>query len=395
MVTLAAVLLLAAGAPPPAPPPAVPPPLWARLVPGPHPVGFTVLGRRDEARKRSDGSARPVQVAVWYPASRAPGGAQGTLLRYEDYVRVSAAETTLAELPPAEMEAALARYRAFLSSQGLPEAGIALWMEAPLFARRDAPAAPVPFPLVLVAQGNGGAVPDQAVLGEFLASHGFVVATTPSPVRLGDVLESDRDVLPLAEAQARDLAFALDLLRKDRRVDARRVGVVGYSFGARSALLLAAREPAVRALVSLDGGIGTASGGDWLGPKALDRARFATPILHLYEDTETFMAPDFTLLDSLGASAQVRVKVDALRHYDVITLGFAQASVPELGAAPAETGALADRLLAVLTYTLRFLQAQVSGQAAARAFLTLKPAATGLTARLAVTRKPVPKPQLR
>ena len=39
-----------------------------------------------------------------------------------------------------------------------------------------------------------------------------------------------------------------------------RIGVVAHSFGARGALLLSMRDPRVAALVSLDGGIGTATG---------------------------------------------------------------------------------------------------------------------------------------
>ena len=355
------------------------PALWGRLTPGPHAVGFRVLRHRDAARTQPDGSRRPVQISLWYPAARAAGG-KG--LRYADYVLVSAGETTLADPAPAEATAALAAYRAFLTSHGVPEAGAAAWMESPLYALRDAPAARTTFPLALIAQGNGGAVQDQAVLGEFLASHGFVVATCPSPVRLGARMESDADVLPVAEAQALDLAFALDVLRRERLADVRRLGIVGYSFGARAALLLAARQPSAKALVSLDGGIGTASGGPWLTASALDRARFRIPILHVYEETEEFMRPDFTLLDSVAGAGQLRLKVTGLHHMDLITLGFASAALPELGTPAPERAALDDRLAATFTYALRFLQARVSGDAAARRFVARDPPANGYPAAL-------------
>jgi dienelactone hydrolase len=388
---VALALSAAAGASPnpsASPPPLVAPPLWLKLVPGPHPVGFTLLNRRDDSRPLPDGTGRPVQVGLWYPASRAPQPRPPVPLRYADYVQASASETTLVEPSPEARETALASYRGFLARQGLAEAGVSAWLEAPLFARRDVPAAPVPSPLVLVAQGNGGAVPDLAVLGELLASHGFAVATTPSPVRLGHRLESEADVRPVADAQAQDLAFALELLRKDRRVDVRRIALVGYSFGARAALLLAAREPAVKALVSLDGGIGTASGGEWITPKALDAARFGTPILHVYEDADAAATPDFSLLDALTQADQMRVKVDGLRHHDFITLGFAKAALPELGAAPEEVTTLAQRLDAASLYALRFVQAHVVGRATAREFLAREPAANGFAIGVSVLRKP-------
>jgi dienelactone hydrolase len=355
-----------------------PPALWAGLPAGPHAVGFRVIPTVDPSRRMA-GGLRPVQVAVWYPAATAASPA----LRYRDYVLAAAEESTLA--PPADQGAAVARYSAFLERQGLSAEAVAAWLDAPLAARRDAPPASGRFPIVLIAQGNGGAVPDQAVLGEMLASHGFVVATTPSPIRLGFPMESDADVLPMARDQARDLQVALDAVRGMAGADATRVGLVGYSFGSRAALLSAGR-PGVRALVSLDGGIGAATAKGWLPEAAFDRRAVRIPILHVYEDVEEFMKPDFALLDSLARAPQTRVKVAGMHHMDLITYGFASASLPALGAsANADLGA---RLGAVSRYALFFLRAHVAGDAEAARLLAGAPAEAGFPAGLLdVTRR--------
>lgn len=65
-----------------------------------------------------------------------------------------------------------------------------------------------------MAQGNGQSAHHQAVLSEFLASHGFIVCATPSQARLGDRLKSEADVLPGAMAQAGDLAIAERYVRE-------------------------------------------------------------------------------------------------------------------------------------------------------------------------------------
>jgi predicted dienelactone hydrolase len=57
----------------------------------------------------------------------------------------------------------------------------AQWLDAPMLAARDAPPGGGRFPLVLLEQGNGQTLRDQAPLAEYLASHGYVVATSPSP----------------------------------------------------------------------------------------------------------------------------------------------------------------------------------------------------------------------
>jgi dienelactone hydrolase len=336
--------------------PAESPPL--ALSPGPHAVGFLVLAQRDAERRLDDGALRPVQVGVWYPAvdSSLPP------MRYRDYVLVSAGERSLDVLSPAAAEDALARYRAVLQGHGLSRAGIEDWLAAPLLARTNAPAAAGRWPLVLIAAGTGGAVQDQAVLGESLASHGYVVATTPSPLRLGSRMESESDVPAMAEEQARDLEIALSATAPRAMVDASRVGLVGYSFGARPALLLAGRHPSIRALVSLDGGIGSADAKGWLAPRALDRAALRTPILHVYEEADEEARPDFTLLASLSHAPRMLARAEGLGHLDFITLGLASASLSALGG-PDDHKAAALR--AVFAVTAAFLDAHVRGDPAA------------------------------
>ena len=340
--------------------------------PGPHPVGFRVLNQRDATRRLPDGALRPVQVSLWYPAS---DGAAGAVLTYRDYVLVAAREKTLAPLTSAGEAQALEGYRAFLGRNGVAAAGIEDWLQAPMRARREAPSAAGHFPVVLLAQGMGGAVQDQAALGEFLASRGYVVATTPSPVRLGATMESEADVPVMAEEQARDLEVALSAVAPRSVADPARTAVVGYSFGARPALLLAGRHPEWRALVSLDGGIGSAEAKGWLAPRMLDRAALRTPILHVYEEEDEGARPDFELLASLVRAPRTLARVDGLRHLDFITYGLASATIPSLGSPEPRRAAA---LTSVFFLTWLYLEAKVAGQPSAWTVVTDAHAFRGL-----------------
>jgi pimeloyl-ACP methyl ester carboxylesterase len=92
--------------------------------------------------------------------------------------------------------------------------------------------------------------------------------------------------------------------------------VVAHSFGARAALLLAMLDPQVAAVVSLDGGIGTATGRASLEALPFYRAAAVrAPILHFYEELDEFMAPDFGLLHSLTAADRWLVSVPAMHHH--------------------------------------------------------------------------------
>jgi hypothetical protein len=124
-------------------------------------------------------------------------------------------------------------------------------------------------------------------------------------------------------------------------------------------LLLAGRHPDWRALLSLDGGIGSADAKGWLAPGALDRGALRTPILHVYEEDDENARPDFDLLASLVHAPRTLARVSGLKHLDFITFGLASATLPSLGAADAHRLAA---LRAVFALTRAFLDTHLSGR---------------------------------
>ena len=305
------------------------------VAPGQHAVGVRLI--------------EPATV-VWYPAGPPAVGAPMT---YRDYVALALRD---AAPQPDGKARTVDDYVAFLRSQGLPAAGLEEWLSARMAAVRDAAPAPGRFPVVIVAPGFGGAAQDEAVLGEFLASHGYVVAVESSPGWRGRSMESDADVLPVAREQASRLSVLLDRALAMPGADPSRAAVVGYSFGARAGLLLAAERREVRALVSLAGGIGSSQAKGWLPREALDRSRFTTPILHVYDDADKAIPPDFSLLDSLVRARLKRTLVPGLGHFDLITVGLARARLPGFGSADE---AQAARIAQVLELTRAFLKETV------------------------------------
>jgi dienelactone hydrolase len=322
---------------------------------GPWPIGFSVVRMVDSSRTLTSGKLRPLDLGIWYPAQ----STSQTPLTYRDYFLASATTEELEQ------------FTQFLVSHGAGAADVTTWLEAPMRAIRDAALTDRRFPLVLIAQGNGQAFNDQAPLAEYLASHGYIVATTPSPMRVTGPLSDESEVGARAAEQATDLEMAAAfLIRRRHDVSKERIGVICHSFGARAGVLMMMHEPRVAALVSLDGGIGTATGRSSMEAVPEYRARAVrAPILHFYEEWDSDMTHDFTLLLSF-TQAERWIRLVPLHHHLFSSLGAASISQPGLRSAIAATDSTGGAYAAVESETLVFLNAFLKRDRAARSRLS-------------------------
>ncbi len=336
-------------------------PWWGDIIkPGPFAVGFTTQILFDEARLNAESKPRRVQLGVWYPSTR-----MGTKpLSYGEYLRIAAAETTLVQAR-VRGEADVKAYRDFLVSRSVPEKAAPEFIDAPLYARRDAPSDRGPYSLLVMAQGNGQSAGDQAVLGEYLASYGYWVLTSPSQARITGKPSSEREVGIAAEDQLADM-WMLRAEVREKTVLRRGEGIVviGHSFGARSALLFGMSDPlTVKGIVSLDGGIGTATAREaFEAAHTFVEASPLPPLLHIYEDLDVQMTPDWGTLRKLSAAKDIWIaKTRDLHHQHFTTLGAASAKFPELGKATGASEGTGPQYAAVLDLTRAFVEATLRG----------------------------------
>jgi dienelactone hydrolase len=205
-------------------------------------VGFTTFTVLDSSRswdrpiadaahlRRWRWAPRPVRISMWYPAV----AGTGRPMHVADYL-------------------ADRRDRATFTAQVLDGDASLLSQATSVLvqARRDARRTMRPAPLILYSAGLNSFATDNAFLAESLASHGFAVA---SVAQLGQAAERQELTFSAAdvETQARDVEAALAVLRRQPNIDASRLGVLGWSMGAVSTLVLQQRHPEVRAMAALD-----------------------------------------------------------------------------------------------------------------------------------------------
>jgi len=189
---------------------------------------------------------------MWYPADPATSS---DVMRYIDYLHYRGGEefADLDEPFDAYDRQSWIKDLSEVAPNG-PELAARLFATETA-AHRDAAPARGRFPLLLYSSGLGARGDSNAELGEFLATHGFVVATVPN---LG-VSREHMDMgnaAPDIEAHTRDLEFAWDRLRTFPFIDATNVATAGHSAGGTVALYLAMRHPEIKAVISLDGSFG-------------------------------------------------------------------------------------------------------------------------------------------
>jgi dienelactone hydrolase len=196
----------------------------------------TYIAVDGEGKPRAGEVARPILTLIWYPASKTTSSVRVT---YGDYLKLAAKKDDFA--PSAALVASVAKedgsdYKASQSQ--------------PMWASVDAEPAKGKFPVVIYAPSFGNYPFENADLCEYLASHGYLVISSPSLGVRGKEMTSD---LPGIYAQAADIGFLIGYAHTLPQADLSEVAVSGFSWGGISNLFAAARDTRIRALVSLDG----------------------------------------------------------------------------------------------------------------------------------------------
>ena len=320
------------------------------LAPGRWPVGFTHLAAADTSRSLASGRPRPIDIGVWYPA-RASAAPHFTYRSY--FLLTPPPQDSLPADEAARRE--LDGFATFLASHGASPAAVTAWLDAPMLARLDPPAASGQFPLVLVAQGNGQTLHDQAPLCSISRATG--TSSLRRRRRCGSRARS-----PTSARWARGPRSRPGTWRSCSRTPrGGRTSTPGES--ASWATLRRAGGAAPGHAGAPRGGAGEPRRGNRNGDRAIrleqvptfDPAALRAPVLHFYERLDPFMAPEFGLLRSLTASDRWLVEVPAMHHHHFASLGAVSVTQPALAPALGATGETARAYLAVARATLDFL----------------------------------------
>jgi hypothetical protein len=353
--------------------------LYGKLKPGPYAIGYRSLPMVDTTRApigdltraiKPAGLGRAISAHLWYPAH--PG--TGMPLTYGHYIDVlrnivpnrNASHARTGNELFAEQITDLSHGATSIQSE-LPRL-----RKLPVWARERAIAVEGKFPLVIHPDYRAPALNN--VLCEYLASHGFVVVTTAMtgsrdlPFNVGRA-----GIVTLAE----DILFVRSAVSHFHNVDANNTALIGVGIAASSALIASMRQPAIRASVSLEGGIPTQFEDTLLKQiPDFDPTLFRIPMLAILHEDDPSV--DSAFLDQYKYSARTVLDFKKMSEFYFINFGNLEAIVPGIiGKAPGDT---VVGFAQGADYVRDFLQATLAKSSVAKQRLQSTPESRGILA---------------
>ena len=240
--------------------------LWGNLEKN-HNVGFISLSTYDYSRSaifdqdmtgKVRGTAdlspgRQMRISVWYPSA-----SDGKKMTYADYLNELANEIDFTEVTDLKrsqvLDKVVALYRDYQRNDTFSKENLMKLMRIEMESVRNAKPQKGKFPLLIFPHWFSPM--DGAIMSEYVASQGFVVATTS--MKGTDSVSPEITARGL-EAISADINFIINQLSSLSYVDVTRVAVMGVGFNATGALAAMKDASSIDAFVSLDGGIITIS----------------------------------------------------------------------------------------------------------------------------------------
>lgn len=323
--------------------------------PGSLQPGFISVTRFDLSRtavkeQPATVKGRILQINIWYPCL-----SSAKRMSFKDYVGLAGKELDTTSSFNWK-QAGINKYFEWPASAGADKNKFINFLESgqPMLASLNAKWTGKKYPLVILVHGFAA---DYAYLAEYLASYGYVVMQVP--VKGSTQYELDYEGHGL-ESQVKDYEFALKILKKEFPWFTNKTAVIGFSFGAQSAVALAIRNKA-NAVVSFDGGIGSAFGAGLLRRQSYYKDSLVTmPLLHLYNPADTYT--DLSWFNTITRTTRLLAPVKNMQHGFFTSFGLINKVVP--GIIGKDAGDPGRNYEAVMFLTKEFLNNVLKNKAA-------------------------------
>lgn len=283
---------------------------------GNHSVGFKYVYQLDKSREwvpspfdtldKQKTLFRPVRIAIWYPAETE----SRQLMKFKNYIKPEAPDKYYGKLNEVMNEYDMWSYNGmFDKNKTIINSLLDLNTNAVFNAKEKLGK----YPLVLYCSGWFSRSPDNALMAEYLASHGYVVVTVPQ-LGTGSTIFDFKVTEDRLTTQVMDLEFALDYAVTLSNIDKEKIASAGYSIGGIVQLWLSQQDMRIKALVALDGSFMFKEWAE-LSQKGIRMSKNNFPILSLYRGNEKLagnISTDF--FKNLSWADKVLIEIPKATH---------------------------------------------------------------------------------
>ncbi len=350
---------------------------------GTYNIGFKQYQKADASRTytrvfdwTNNTISRPILISIWYPSNETT--TQKTTIL--SYLEIFKNEQEWEHLPNDQL---LNWFRYPINSshnEAMLQKNTNAFVESAI--------ADGTFPVVVYAPSYEASSIENFVLCEYLASHGYIVISSPS--RGADTRFFTGGTVKDMEAQARDIEFLVQEVLKMKQADHDKMATMGFSFGGLSNVLAQLRNDRMKAIVSLDGTIRYNYNVLKQSPFH-DIKKVDVPFIHFAQKDipETVLTADkidpklnteFEFYDRLVHSNAYKLKFHDLTHANFSSFGilFRPRDVRQ---DKSDEKILASYKI-LSNYTLHFLDAYLKDDQTSLAFLTNTPTQNGISPRV-------------
>jgi dienelactone hydrolase len=249
---------------------------------------------------------RPMRISVWYPAQLN----NENKMRFENYVRPEHNNFYFRMLNKIMTDYDMWSYNGMFNEDSIIINNL-LHMETEVYY--NAKPAEGKFALVIYSSGWFSRSPDNTLLAEYLASHGYIVVTVPQ-LGPGSTVFDFKVSPERINTQVADLRFALDFSLTHFNIDTARITALGFSIGGIVALWLGQTDERIKAVIGLDGSF-ILSGWKELCLNRTKTSVFNFPIIAIHRGHEMQIDNvDYTYINNLTWSERIAFEIPKSTH---------------------------------------------------------------------------------
>ena len=276
-------------------------------------VGFQTQRITDYSRAYND-DYRSVQLFLWYPTQMR----SKKTIQYEQYFGLNdpAGKRSLTGLSSDGIDSLIQKEVGNLIESNKLPVDQSKYKMLKTIAQWEAPVMAGSFPLLLFAPGGNTSSQLHSVISEYLASHGYIVASFPS---LGNI---DKERWPFNQVgltlHLDDMSLVINhLSRTMSQVNVDKTGLIAWSVGGVSQGIFCMKNWNIDMFISLDSGLGRVYGVDMLKDSPyFDYENFQIPYLHLTGNQPEMYKVERSseFYDSIPSAQKHSLVIEAFAH---------------------------------------------------------------------------------